>query len=138
MLDIVKTILEVARGLFGFRADIAKANRERRDRVADYFSEVADLLDSTSASLKQRTYPSGSCSQLGHLADQMDQSLAGLVPEPDLLRFQSELRRVHEIEQLFSELSSLSDQAAAIRLKDLDEASGMFRATSMHLRVSDG
>lgn len=138
MLDIIKTILEVARGLFGFRADIAKANRDRRDRVADYFSEVADLLDSTSASLKQRTYPSGSCAQLGQLADQMDQSLAGLVPESDLLRFQSELRRVHEIERVFSELSSLSDQAAVLRLKDLDEASGMFRAISMHLRVSDG
>lgn len=136
MLDIAKTIWEVAKGLFGLRTELARANREQRDRVSEYFERLAELVEVTSASLKEHRYPSGSCSQLGNMAELMPETLANLIPEPDIIRFQAELRRVHEVERLFGELQSLSNNETERRLRDLDEAAGFFRAISAHLRVS--
>jgi len=138
MLDIAKTIWEVAKGLLGYRSELKKAERDQRDRVADYFSGLAQLVEATSASLKERKYPSGSCSQLGVLVEMMPQTLAKLIPDTEVIHFQSELRRVHEIEKLFMELQSLSDEKVEERLRDLDEAAGYFRAITAHMRVSDG
>lgn len=65
--------------MFGLRADIAKVNREKRDRAADYFSNIARLVEETNAQLEVRIYPYGSRAELEQLANLMPKTLRGII-----------------------------------------------------------
>jgi len=135
MIDIAKTLWDVGKGIFGIRGELQKARRERRDRLANYFSELAELIESVSASLRTNQYPHGSCAQLHTLAQLMSSTLQGLVKPREARTFQKKLMRVWEIEQLFGELQGKPKTRVNKRLVELDEAAGFFRATAAHLRV---
>jgi hypothetical protein len=135
MIDIAKTIWDVGQGIFGVRGELQKARRDRRDRLAAYFSDLANLIESVSASLRVNQYPHGSCAQLQALAQLMSKTLKGLVDAEEARQYQDKLLRVWEIEQLFGQLHSLPRPKVSKRLAELDEAAGFFRATAAHLRV---
>ena len=135
MIDIAKTIWEVGRGLFGVRGELQKARRDRRDRLANYFSDLASLIEEVSASLRTNQYPHGSCAQLQTLAQLMAKTLKGLADPDDAREYQEKLMRVWEIEQLFSQLQRQSNVKVNKCLAELDEAAGYFRATAAHLKV---
>ncbi len=135
MIDIAKTIWDVGKGMFGIRGELQKARRDRRDRLARYFSELAELIESVSASLRTNQYPHGSCAQLLTLAQLMSRTLKGLLEPEEARKFQEKLMRVCEIEQLFGELQGQPKTKVTKRLTELDEAAGFFRATAAHLRV---
>lgn len=135
MPDIISTIWDVGKGLFGLRTEIEKARRDRRDRAAQYFSDIGSLIETTSASLKVRKYPHGSCAQLEQLALLMPKTLKGLLDSADVETFQKKLLQVWEIEQLFGQLSSVPKRSIPKKLQKLDEAAGYFRALAAHLRV---
>jgi hypothetical protein len=135
MIDIAKTIWDVGKGIFGIREELQKARRDRRDRLANYFSELAALIESVSASLRTNQYPHGSCAQLFTLAQLMSKTLKGLVEPEEARRFEEKLTRVWEVEQLFGELQRKPKTEVNKRLEELDEAAGFFRATAAHLRV---
>ncbi len=135
MLDFAKTILDVAKGIFGLQTEFGKARRDRRDRLAVYFGDLASLIESVSASLKINQYPSGSCAQLHQLASMMKVTVKGLVKNEEAEAFQSRLMQVWEVEQLFAELQAMSAERAKKKLSQLDEAAGYFRAVAAHLRV---
>ena len=136
MLDIAKIILDVGKGLFGARNDLQKARRDRRDRLAAYFGDMAALIESVSASLKIQQYPHGSCAQLHALAQLMQKTLRGLVDPEEARAYQEKLMQVWEIEQLFGQLQSKPDPLVQKSLIQLDEAAGFFRATAAHLKVA--
>jgi ubiquinone biosynthesis protein UbiJ len=135
MLEIGKTIWDVAKGLFELREGLQKAKRDRKDRLAAYFGELAALLESVAASLGVNQYPHGSCAQLHTLALLMEETLKGLVPPLKAKEFQAELLRVWEIELLFGQLQSEPDPIVKASLNELYQAAGFFRATAAHLRV---
>lgn len=136
VFDIAKMILEVGKTLFGFRADLAKADRERRDRVADYFSDIAKLIEKVSEILKTNQYPHGACMQLEKLANLMPETLKGLLKPEEIEENKKNLLSVHEVERLYNELQTLSPSESAAKLAQLDEAAGQFHALAMHLRVA--
>lgn len=135
MLEIATTVLDVAKGLLGLAGSFSKTRRDRRDRAATYFSDLAALLEDVSASLKAGQYPHGSCAQLHGLATMMKDTLKGIVPEPDAQAFQDKLLGVWQIEQLFNQLQAMPDSRSREELSKLDEAAGHFRAVAAHLRV---
>lgn len=135
MIEIAKTVWEVGKGIFGVRGELQKARRDRRDRLAAYFSDLANLIESVSASLRVNQYPHGSCAQLQALAQLMSKTLEGLVDAKEAREYQDKLLRVWEIEQLFGQLQGMSKSKVSKRLAELDEAAGFFRATAAHLRV---
>jgi hypothetical protein len=135
MPDIISTIWDVGKGLFGLRGELEKARRDRRDRAAQYFSDLGSLIETTSASLKVRIYPHGSCAQLEQLALLMPKTLKGLLDEKDIEKYQQKLLKVWEIEQLFGQLHSVPKRSIPKKLEKLDEAAGYFRALAAHLRV---
>ena len=136
MFDIIKTILEVGKSLFGLRAEFEKISRDRRDRLVQYFSDIATLLEEVSALLRTGEYPHGKCAELGALADLMPQTLAGLLPDEDIQTNKDKLRAAHEVELLYSQLDPLMSEESQKRLVELDEAAGQFRALVAHLRVT--
>lgn len=135
MIDIVKAIWEVGKGIFGVRTELQKAQRDRRDRLANYFSDLANLIESVAASLRIRQYPHGSCAQLHTLAELMSETLKDLVDPVKADEYQKKLLQVWEIEKLFGEIQGMSEEKVGKRLTELDEAAGFFRATAAHLRV---
>ncbi len=135
MIDIIKALFDVGKGLFGMREQIGKARRDRRDRMSEYFSQLADLIETVSASLKLHKYPDGSCQQLYQLALLMKKTLKGLVEPEEAEGYQKKLLEIWEIERLFDQLNGLPDEKILKRLKKLDEAAGYFRAVAAHLRV---
>lgn len=135
MIDIAKTIWEVGKGIFGVRGELEKARRDRRDRLASYFSDLATLIESVSASLRANQYPHGSCAQLQTLAQLMAKTLKGLVDPEDARQYQEKLMKVWEIELLFGQIQGEPRAEVARRLAELDEAAGFFRATAAHLKV---
>src|SRR5687768_16596551 len=100
VIDIIKTIFEVGKNLFGLRTELEKAKRDRRDRVAVYFSDIAKLIEEVSASLKLKRYPHGSCAELEELANQMPETLKDLLPEKVIQDNHQKLLEVHKIELL--------------------------------------
>jgi hypothetical protein len=137
MLDVAKTIWAVAKDLLGARAEMAKARRQRRDRAAEYFSNLARLIEETSAQLKKRKYPHGRCAELAKLANLMPRTLRGILSASEVQSHRKKLLAVHEIERLHSELLLLKDRSVERKLEKLDEAAGDFRALAAHLRVAD-
>jgi hypothetical protein len=129
MLDIARTLLELGKGLFGLRGELHKARRDRRERLAVYFSELAELIESVSASLRLNRYPHGSCAQLHTLASLMKKTVKGIVTEEEAQACQDRLMRVWEIEQLFADLQGLPEEKAAKKFATLDQAAGYFRAS---------
>lgn len=136
MLDVAKTIWDVAKGLFGVRAELEKARRERRDRAAEYFSNLARLVEETSAQLRKRKYPHGRCAELERLALLMPKTLKGILSAKEIESHKKKLLAVHEIERLHAELLLLKDRSVERKLEKLDEAAGYFRALAAHLRVA--
>ena len=136
MSNIVSTIWEVGKGLFGLRTEMEKARRDRRDRAAQYFSDLAALIETTSASLKVRKYPEGSCAQLEKLAQLMPKTLKGIISEEDIIEYQTKLLMVWEIEQLFGRLEKVPKRSIPKKIAKLDQAAGFFRALAAHLRVA--
>lgn len=134
-MSIAKTIWDVGKSIFGLRADLQRARRDRRGRLAKYFGELAELIESVSASLRMNQYPHGKCAQLETLARLMSKTVKGLVEPEEARRLQDKLLQVWEIERLFGELQGLSKTKAEKHLVTLDEAAGYFRATAAHLRV---
>ena len=135
VLDIARTLLDIGKTLFGLRSDFEKTRRDRRERLAVYFSDLAALIESVSASLRLNRYPHGSCAQLQTLASLMKKTVKGIVTEAEAQDYQDRLMRVWEIEQLFDELQGLSKEKAERKLVALDEAAGYFRALAAHLWV---
>ena len=127
MLDIAKTILEVGKGLFGLRSDFGKTRRDRRGRLAAYFSDLAALVESVCASLREKKYPHGSCAQLQRLASMMKKTVKGIVPDQDAQEFQDKLMHVWEIEQLFGKLQTMPGAKAKKELTKLPVISALSR-----------
>jgi hypothetical protein len=135
MIEIAKSILEVAKGLFGLQGEFGKARRDRRQRLATYFADLASLIEEVSASLRINQYPHGSCAQLHALASMMKRTVKGIVADADAQAYQDKLMQVWQIEQLYSEFQSASAKRTQTDLNRLDEAAGYFRAVAAHLRV---
>jgi hypothetical protein len=59
MFDTIKTLLDFGKTLFGFKADLKKAELERRKRIADYLDKIADSLRDTVAGFRANQLPQG-------------------------------------------------------------------------------
>ncbi len=135
---IVEVLLEVGKELFGVITRRKEARSEDRSarilRIADYFTDLGRTIEETSESLKHGQYPAGQCQHLLVHAEQMEETIGDLVPNAK--QYADKVKQVWQIEQLYGELSTLSDDDRRAKLRLLDEAAGYFHAIAAHLKVS--
>lgn len=131
---IIETLLSVGLDLFGIISKLDEKKIARNARLGDYFSSLAQVIEETSASLKKGDYPHGQCAQLSRHAEQMKDAIGSVVKDVD--KYAAKVREVWEIEQLYGELSPLTEKERAEKLKKLDEAAGHFRAIAALTKVS--
>jgi len=133
---IAETLRKVGEGLLGIFMKLDDARLKRTIRVAEYFSNLAQTIEDTSAYLKKGVYPHGECKNLRFHADNMVETIGDLIGEAKAKKYADEVLKVWEIEGMHAELMSASDNDRTQKLKILDEAAGLFRAVAAHLRVS--
>ena len=133
---IAETLFNVGKELFGIFTKLDESRLTRTARVADYFSNLAQTIEDTSAYLKKGVYPHGECAELRFHADKMVSTIGDLIGNDKAQEYANKVLDVWEIERMHGELMSVSEAEKQEKLKVLDEAAGYFRGVSAHLRVS--
>jgi len=133
---IAETLFKVAKDLFGIFTKLDENRLKRTFRVADYFSDLAQTIEDTSAYLKKGIYPHGECEELRFYAEKMVSTIGDLIGTKEAEDYAKKVLKVWEIERMHGELISASPSKKKGKLQTLDEAAGYFRAVAAHLRVS--
>ena len=132
---IAETLFGIGKDLFGIFSKLDEKRLQRTVRVAEYFSNLAQIIEDTSAYLKQGNYPHGDCENLRFHATKMKDTIGDLIGEQQAEAYADRVMDVWEIEQMHAELIGVSPQEREDKLKILDEAAGYFRGVAAHLRV---
>ena len=134
---IAETIFGVAKELFGIFSQLDEKRLARTAKVADYFSNLAQTIEDTSAYLKKGEYPHGKCEELRFHAENMSKTIGDLIGVGEAEHYAGKVLQVWEIERMHAELSDLHDEKEREnKLHMLDEAAGYFRGVSAHLRIA--
>ena len=133
---IAETLFNIGKELFGIFSTLDEKKLQRTIRVADYFSNLAQIIEDTSAYLKKGEYPHGECENLRLHAQMMSATIKDIIGENEAEDYASRVMAVWEIEQMHAELIGVDQDERDRQLKTLDEAAGFFRAVAAHLRVT--
>jgi len=130
---MITDILTIARTLFSLKGDLAKARRDRRDRIADYFDGISKTVGEVADSLKRREVPHGKCAEMAAYADMLPATVGDELGAEKAETLAKQLKDAHEVELLFSEVGGPD---ADNKIAQLEEASGWFRATATSIRAA--
>ena len=133
---IAETLFNVGKELFGIFTKLDEKRLQRTIRVADYFSNLAQIIEDTSAFLKKGEYTDGECENLRLHAQMMTETIKDIIGENEAEEYTKRVMAVWEIEQMYGELIGVDENERNKQLKTLDEAAGYFRAVAAHLRVT--
>ncbi len=133
---IAETLFKIGKELFAVFSKLEDNKLQRTIRVADYFSNLAQIIEDTSAYLKKGEYPHGECENLRQHAQKMKEAIGDIIGQERATEYASRVMHVWEIERMHGELIGVPDTERMKKLKTLDEAAGFFRAVSAHLRVT--
>ena len=76
---IAETLYKIAKDLFNIFTKLDDARLQRTIRVAEYFSNLAQIIEDTSAYLKKGIYPHGECRLLLSHAENMVEAIGDLI-----------------------------------------------------------
>ncbi|MBE9509765.1 MAG: hypothetical protein IMY71_02715 [Bacteroidetes bacterium] len=133
---IAETIFGVAKDLFGIFSKLDEKRLSRTAKVTDYFSNLAQTIEDTSAYLKKGEYPHGKCEELRFHAENMTKTIGDLIGKNEAEDYEGKVLEVWEIERMHYELSDIDNEKEKhSKLQMLDEAAGYFRGVAAHLRI---
>ena len=135
-MGIVESLFEVGSVLFKLRDSLSTARQGRKQKVAEFIGGIAQIIEVTSAALKQGIYPHGSCQELLAHAEHMVQAVGDLIGEAKAAALADRLKEVWQIEKLYGQLQSAPPEQRDRSLGTLDQAAGLFRATAAYVLVS--
>ena len=130
---IIKDIIDVAKGLFGFRDSLAKAQKDKRDQMADYFHAVSVCLAATYEALISNVVPHGRCAELASYADSLPKVVKGFIEDRKAQELSDLLKRSHSVEGLWEQFNANPEKRK--ELPTIAEASGIFLALSNSVRA---
>jgi len=133
MVGIIKDIIDVAKALFGVKENLAKANKQKRDEMADYFQAISVCLAGTYEKLSANEVPHGRCAELAAYAESMPKVIEGFVDENKAKELSDLLLRSHRVEGLWEEFNENPEKQKDLPV--IAEASGIFLALSNSVRA---
>ncbi len=133
---IAETLFNIGKDLFGIFSALDDKKLQRKIRIADYFSNLAQIIEDTSAYLKRGDYPHGECENLRMHAQMMTPTIKDVIGESEAEAYTARVMEVWEIERMYGELIGVDEDEKNRRLRTLDEAAGYFRAVAAHLRIA--
>ena len=128
MVNIIKDIIDVAKALFGLKESLAKANKEKREEMANYFSSISTCLAETYEKLSDNIIPHGRCAELLTYAESLHDTVGNFISDQKANELSQLLARSHSVEGLWEEFNANPEKRNELHL--IAEASGIFLALS--------
>ena len=130
---IIKDIIDVAKALFGFRDSLAKAQKDKRDQMANYFHAVSLCLAATYEDLSSNVVPHGRCAELSSYADSLPYVVEGFIEKNKAEELSHLLKRAHCVEGMWEQFNANPEKGKELPV--IAEASGIFLALSNSVRA---
>ncbi len=136
MLDIFKTILDVAKSLLGISDQLRNADRQRRTDMGNLFEQISDCLVAVSTEIRTGGIPHGRCGELEQYAAALPGLLKDELGESRARELGDTLSSAYNVESVAMNLQKVADeQEKEPYLAQIEEASGKFRALANLVRV---
>jgi len=126
MVTIIKGIIVVAKTLFGLKESLAKAKKQKRDEMADYFQNVSACLSNTYATLSDNKIPQDRCAELLSYSETLPKVVKSFIGEDKANELAQTLMDSHKVESLYA-VFELNPETKK-ELPAIAEAAGIFLA----------
>jgi hypothetical protein len=137
MIDIFKTILDVAKALVGVSDQLRRANRERRQDMAQLFDAISSCLAAVSTEIRAGGVPHGRCAELEQYAQALPGVVAKELGDARAQELGQTLHSAYNVESVAVGLQQVtSAQEKEPYLAEIEEASGKFRALANLVRAA--
>lgn len=133
MLDIFKTILEVAKSLLGLSDSLKAADSKRKAEMATLFEKISDCLATVSSEIRSGNVPHGKCHELMTYAVELPALIVEEVGVERAKELGETLHSAYNVEGMAMAIGQTADKEPY--LQQVEEASGKFRALANLLRV---
>lgn len=130
---MIKDLLDIAQALIGLKSNFSDAKRDRKDRIADYFLEIGNIIQSAADIFKTGEIPHGKCQQMLDHAQYFADVIGDTIEPDQVEEFQRKLMESHEIELLASEI--LGSENAAEKIAELEKISGSFLSLAAAIKA---
>jgi hypothetical protein len=117
-------LLDIAQGLLGFKDSFAKAKRDRKDRIAEYFLKLGNIIQETADVIKEGNIPHGKCQQILDHAQNFSNVVGDTIEKDKAEAFQNKLIDSHKVELIASEILGINGSSEDII--ELEKISGSF------------
>ena len=95
-IEMGKFFLQFAKDLVGLSATLQKSTLEKRNRLAEHLEKIAECLTGIASSFQEKQVPFEQCGALDEYVASLPSVCEGIVPSPDIERFQKVLgKRAH-------------------------------------------
>ena len=136
MLDIFKTILDVAKSLLGMSEQLRSANRERRSDMSHLFEQISNCLVAVSTEIRAGGVPHGRCAELEQYARELPGLVRDELGETRAQELGDTLLSAYNVQSVAIDLQQVEDaQQKESFLAEIEEASGKFRALANLVRL---
>jgi hypothetical protein len=133
-MEIIETLLKVAKQLFGLKSELMLAKKERKATIATYLENVAITITEVAIELRLGNVPHGKCAEMGGHTELLQETIGDLIDKKKLEDLTSYLKTAVEVESIAIELDKAKDSEKEIA--KLDEAAGWFRALAASINAS--
>jgi len=131
---MLKDLWDLAQGLVGLRDSFEKAKRERKDRIAEYFTTIGKIIQEAADIFKKGEVPHGKCQQMLDQASYFTEIVGDTIDNEKVLEFQKKLIESHELEMLVYEVLESGDKDE--KIGEMEKISGSFVALGTAIKAA--
>ena len=131
---MIKDLWDIAQGLLSLSGNFSKAKRERKDRIAEYFLKLGNILQEAADIFKDGDVPHGKCEQILNHVQYFSDVVGDTIDKDKVKEFQDKLIASHEVEMLASEILGASGTKGNIA--ELEKISGSFISLGDAIRAT--
>ena len=133
-MEIIETLLKIAKQLFGLKSELMQAKKERKVKIAAYLENVAITITEVATELRLGNVPHGKCAEMGGHTELLQETIGDLIDKQKLEDLTSYLKTAEDVESIAIELDNAKESEKEIA--KLDEAAGWFRALAASIKAS--
>ena len=119
-------------GLLGLMDMFKKGDRERRDRIADYFCTIGGIIKECAEVFKNGEIPHGSCEQMRIQAEMFIDVIGDTIDKDLASDYQKRLYDCHELELM---MVAVEEGDRAENIATLERISGSFAGMGIAIKA---
>lgn len=131
MLESIALIIGVASSLLTCMGYVKQLGTDRKERIENYFTAIADTIDLAVSKFKNDEIPHGACDMMQQYALEMPSVLDGIILPEKLQEYSHKLHQAHNIEMLYIQVKN--NESALI---ELEKAASIFRVAATVVKTS--